>query len=448
MNCPGGRWFRVCLSASRVPCQDLKLAEKPSRLIYWEETRAFRARPHCKGLEFSPQYTKRPRELGTACKLQRGRVGSPGALRVVILLSFQGAAPVGFSSVVPQPASKAWLQTGYQRCPLKRGAASTGRWLGAAVEGAYLLYEVVISGFREQGRTLTSRQRPVSAWSVPDSLRQESLNRHRYLNSWFPHENSTASYGINQFSNLFPEEFKAIYLRSKPSRLPRYPAKVRASIPNTSLPLRFDWRDKHVVTPVRNQQMCGGCWAFSVVGAVESAWAIRGQPLEDLSAQQVIDCSYNNFGCNGGSPVSALSWLNKTRVKLVRDSEYPFKAQNGLCHYFSRSQPGLSIQGYSAYDFSDQEAEMARALLTLGPLVAIVDAVSWQDYLGGIVQHHCSSGSANHAVLITGFDRTGSTPYWIVRNSWGSSWGVGGYIYIKMGSNMCGIADSVAAVFL
>ncbi|XP_063116952.1 cathepsin O isoform X1 [Cavia porcellus] len=277
---------------------------------------------------------------------------------------------------------------------------------------------------------------------------RESLKRHRYLNSLFPHENSTAFYGINQFSYLFPEEFKAIYLRSKPSRSPRYPSKVQTSVGSVSLPPRFDWRDKHVVTQVRNQQACGGCWAFSVVGAVESAWAIRGEPLEDLSAQQVIDCSYNNFGCNGGSPLSALTWLKKTRVKLVKDSEYPFKAQNGLCHYFSSSHPGFSIQDYAAYDFSAQEDEMARVLLLSGPLVVIVDAVSWQDYLGGVIQHHCSSGEANHAVLVTGFDQTGSTPYWIVRNSWGSSWGVDGYAYVKMRSNVCGIADSVSAVFV
>ncbi|XP_045654719.1 cathepsin O isoform X3 [Ursus americanus] len=251
-----------------------------------------------------------------------------------------------------------------------------------------------------------SRERQAAAF-------RESLSRHRYLNSVFPRENSSAIYGINQFSYLFPEEFKAIYLRSKSSRLPRYRAEVQTSIPNVSLPLRFDWRDKRVVTQVRNQQTCGGCWAFSVVGAVESAYAIKGEPLEALSVQQ-------------------------TQVKLVRDSEYPFKAQNGLCHYFSDSHPGFSIKGYSAYDFSDQEDEMTKALLTFGPLVVVVDAVSWQDYLGGIIQHHCSSGEANHAVLITGFDKIGSTPYWIVRNSWGSSWGVDGYARVKMGGNICG----------
>eukprot|EP00069_Balaena_mysticetus_P019978 bmy_12614T0 len=239
-----------------------------------------------------------------------------------------------------------------------------------------------------------------------ESYLQESLNRHRKLNSLFPGENSTAVYGINQFSYLFPEEFKAIYLRSRPSSFPRFLAGVHTSISNLSLPLRFDWRDKHVVTPVRNQQTCGGCWAFTVVGAVESACAIKGQPLEALSVQQVLDCSYSNYGCNGGSPLNALNWLSKMQVKLVRDSEYPFKAQNGLCRYFSDSHSGFSIKGYSAYDFRDHEDEMAKALFTLGPLIVVVDAVSWQDYLGGIIQHHCSSGEANHAVLVTGFDKT------------------------------------------
>ncbi|XP_068398478.1 cathepsin O isoform X3 [Eschrichtius robustus] len=220
----------------------------------------------------------------------------------------------------------------------------------------------------------------------------ESLNRHRQLNSLFPGENSTAVYGINQFSYLFPEEFKAIYLRSRPSSFPRFLAGTHTSISNLSLPLRFDWRDKHVVTPVRNQQTM--------------------------------------------------------QVKLVRDSEYPFKAQNGLCRYFSDSHFGFSIKGYSAYDFRDHEDEMAKALLTLGPLIVVVDAVSWQDYLGGIIQHHCSSGEANHAVLVTGFDKTGSTPYWIVRNSWGTSWGIDGCVHVKMGGNICGIAESVSAVFV
>ncbi|XP_019390060.1 PREDICTED: cathepsin O isoform X1 [Crocodylus porosus] len=274
----------------------------------------------------------------------------------------------------------------------------------------------------------------------------ESVKRFTHLNSLSSNDNTTAFYGFNQFSHLFPEEFKAIYLRSRPDKLPKY-----KEVPNrkeTPLPKKFDWRDKNVVTEVKNQNTCGGCWAFSVVGGIESAYAIKKNNLEELSVQQVIDCSYNNYGCSGGSTVSALNWLNQTQVKLVKNSEYSFKGQTGLCHYFCLSDFGVSITGYAAYDFSGQEEEMMRKLVHWGPLAVTVDAISWQDYLGGIIQYHCSSGKANHAVLVTGFDRTGIIPYWIVRNSWGRTWGIDGYARIKIGGNICGIADTVASVFV
>ncbi|XP_030047470.1 cathepsin O isoform X2 [Microcaecilia unicolor] len=178
---------------------------------------------------------------------------------------------------------------------------------------------------------------------------QESIQRHVYLNSpVLSHENNSAIYGINQFSDLSPEEFKAIYLQSKAVKLPEY---VKTSTKEAVLPARFDWRDKKFVTPVRNQLSCGGCWAFSIVGGIESAYAIKGNLLEELSVQQVIDCSYEDHGCNGGSTISALHWLNKTRVKLARASEYKFKAQTGICHYFPSSDFGVSIRDYKAYNF-------------------------------------------------------------------------------------------------
>ncbi|XP_075005533.1 cathepsin O isoform X2 [Calonectris borealis] len=218
---------------------------------------------------------------------------------------------------------------------------------------------------------------------------RESAKRIRLLNS-SSKDNTTAFYGINQFSHLFPEEFKAIYLRSIPHKLPRYIKVPKGK--EKPLPKKFDWRDKKVIAEVRNQQT--------------------------------------------------------TKVKLVRDSEYTFKAQTGLCHYFRRSDFGVSITGFAAYDFSGQEEEMMKMLVNQGPLAVTVDAVSWQDYLGGIIQYHCSSGRANHAVLITGFDRTGSIPYWIVQNSWGSTWGIDGYVRVKIGGNVCGIADTVSSIFV
>lgn len=143
-----------------------------------------------------------------------------------------------------------------------------------------------------------------------------------------------------------------------------------------------------------------------------------------------------------------LSILFQTKLKLVNEAEYPFKDMAGICQYFPQSHTGVAVRNYSAYDFSGQEEVMKSVLAESGPLVVIVDAISWQDYLGGIIQHHCSSHNANHAVLITGYDTTGEVPYWIVRNSWGTSWGDNGYAYIKIGNDMCGIADNVAAVFV
>ncbi|XP_053316357.1 cathepsin O isoform X2 [Spea bombifrons] len=237
----------------------------------------------------------------------------------------------------------------------------------------------------------------------------KSLERHKYLNS-FAYSSSTsmdAHYGINQFSDLPVDEFISTYLKSYPRRYQTYVKTIKSSTSEGSLPLRFDWRDKNVVMRVKNQMNCGACWAFSVVGAVESAYAIKGhQPLE-LSVQQVIDCSYMDGGCNGGSTVSALKWLNQTQTKLVHASEYAFKAKDGFCHYFPCTEFGVSIKGYEAYDFSYCEEEMMKNLINFGPLAVIVDAVSWQDYLGGVIQHHCSSGHPNHAVLVIGYDKTG-----------------------------------------
>ncbi|XP_030630666.1 cathepsin O [Chanos chanos] len=278
---------------------------------------------------------------------------------------------------------------------------------------------------------------------------ESSIRRHVYLNSVSKHlTNHSAKYGVNQFSDLSPEQFRETYLTAQAKVVPKYTPLKHGNSLKRNLPTKFDWRDKGAVNPIQNQEACGGCWAFSIVGAVESVHVKNGGALKQLSVQQVIDCSYNNHGCNGGSTVTALDWLNKTKEKLVSQSEYPFKAKNGMCHYFAPSHDGISVKNYQAHNFSGQEKEMMARLIEWGPLAVIVDAVSWQDYLGGIIQHHCSSHNPNHAVLVIGYDTTGDVPYWIVRNSWGTSWGDEGYAYIKIGANMCGIADSVTAVFL
>ncbi|XP_072899131.1 cathepsin O-like isoform X2 [Hemitrygon akajei] len=219
---------------------------------------------------------------------------------------------------------------------------------------------------------------------------QENIQRHYSMNlisSNLSSGSNSAIYGINQFSDISPEVFRAKYLGSKPMPLPKFISLLKDS-KKPALPSKFDWRDKNVVNSVRNQ--------------------------------------------------------GSSKARLVEESIYPFTAKTGTCHYFPKSTFGVSIRNYRAYSFRYNEEELMQKLLEWGPLVAVVDAVSWQDYLGGIIQHHCSHEEPNHAVVITGYDKTGDIPYWIIRNSWGTSWGINGYVYVKMGKNVCGIADSIA----
>ncbi|XP_061690118.1 cathepsin O [Syngnathoides biaculeatus] len=271
---------------------------------------------------------------------------------------------------------------------------------------------------------------------------RNAAERHAYLN-FFSSEPQSAKYGINQFSWLSPKEFQDLYLRATAEHTPPF-----LGTKAKELPAKFDWRDRGVVGPVQNQEACGSCWAFSAVGAVQAADAVAGSRLEELSVQQVVDCCFQNGGCDGGSPTKALLWLQTTKVKLVPQLEYPYTAKNGMCHFFPRPHGGVGVGNFTVHNFSAQEEAMKAELLERGPLSVVVDAVSWQDYLGGIIQHHCSSRWPNHAALLVGYDTTGEIPFWIVQNSWGNEWGNQGYVYVKMGGNLCGIADSVAAVLL
>ncbi|XP_042349080.1 cathepsin O isoform X2 [Plectropomus leopardus] len=134
---------------------------------------------------------------------------------------------------------------------------------------------------------------------------QNATKRHAHLSS-FSTDPQSAKYGINRFSDLSQKEFRDLYLRASADRAP-----VFSGLKTEGLPARFDWRDKAVVAPVQSQEACGSCWAFSVVGATQSVHAIGGSQLERLSVQQVLDCSYQNAGCSGGSVSRTLKWLKQ-----------------------------------------------------------------------------------------------------------------------------------------
>ncbi|XP_017892780.1 cathepsin O-like isoform X2 [Ceratina calcarata] len=270
----------------------------------------------------------------------------------------------------------------------------------------------------------------------------------------------SAYYGLTEFSDMSEDEFLAKAL------LPDLPARGRkhVNLPyhrrhqhtnrakrSASVPLRFDWRDKGVVTPVRSQGSCGACWAFSTVEVAESMFAIKNGTLHPLSVQEMIDCAKNsNFGCDGGDICSLLSWLLATKVQIFQESTYPLVGKTGTCKLGKTTDKtsGVRIKDFTCDSFVDAEDELLIALATHGPVAAAVNALSWQNYLGGIIQYHCdgSFDSLNHAVQIVGYDKSAAIPHYIVKNSWGSNFGDKGYMYIGIGSNLCGIANQVSSL--
>jgi len=203
------------------------------------------------------------------------------------------------------------------------------------------------------------------------------------------------------------------------------------------LPTSVDWRSQGAVTPVKNQGQCGSCWAFSTTGALEGAYFMANKELKSFSEQQLVDCSgsYGNQGCNGGLMDDAFKYVEAHKIEL--ESAYPYTGRDGKCH-----EEGGVAEIKSFMDVTPKSPQALAEALTKGPVSIAVDAggLAWQFYFGGIMKHFCGT-SLDHGVLLVGYGTEGSEDYWIVKNSWGASWGEKGYlrIYRDMTKNDAGI---------
>lgn len=201
-----------------------------------------------------------------------------------------------------------------------------------------------------------------------------------------------------------------------------------------------DWRPKGVVTGVGNQGQCGADYAFSAIGAVESAWAIQKGQLINLSEQQIVDCDAASAGCDGGSPVRALEF-GLDHGGFVTEQSYPYTARDGSC---KSATPVVTI-GSLARTAPGDEVALQWAVDTFGPVSVVlrVPGAAWDGYAGGLFDPATALGGASRfvAALIVGFADQGGTPYWIVKASNGTDWGEGGYVRIPRGQNAFGISD-------
>jgi len=252
-----------------------------------------------------------------------------------------------------------------------------------------------------------------------------------------------ATYGINQFSDLTPEEFSHLYLmknfkggnKKEGKLLP-----VSQETLNAPLPTNFDWRDQKPfpVTPVKNQGQCGSCWAFSTTEEVESVWILANNSRQILSEQQIVDCDTTDDGCNGGDTTTAYAYVIQAGG-LETEKSYPYTATNQNCQ-FQSSLVVASISNWYYVTQTNNETHMQVSLYNTAPISICVDASSWQFYNGGIIKNNCGQ-NLDHCVQLTGFGTSDGTPFWWIRNSWGTSWGQQGYLQVERNKNLCGVSD-------
>jgi C1A family cysteine protease len=250
-------------------------------------------------------------------------------------------------------------------------------------------------------------------------------------------KNPLATFGMNEFSDIPASEFKIRHNAEKAFAKVAKKAGPPADKSIVGLPPSVDWRTKGAVTYVKNQGQCGSCWSFSTTGNIEGQWFLAGHPLTALSEQELVSCDTIDQGCNGGLMDDAFDWLVQSRGGvIVTENSYPYVSGDGNVPACSLSGKvdGAKISGHQ--DVAHDETTMATALGHQGPIAIAVDATSWQTYNGGIMTN-CESSQIDHGVLLVGFESSGSTPYWIVKNSWGSSWGEQGYIRVSFGTNQC-----------
>jgi cathepsin L len=243
---------------------------------------------------------------------------------------------------------------------------------------------------------------------------------------------------VNKLAHLTPAEYRSMlgFRMNKAER--------KATKTNFKAPDACDWRDKGAVNPIKDQAQCGSCWAFSTVQSQESVYQIKNGKLQSLSEQNLVDCVTSCSGCNGGLMTAAFEYVVKNQGGLwMTEEDYPYTARDGTCK-FDKTKGTSKTTGYVEIEEGNED-DLAAKVASMGPASIAIDASNWsfQMYSSGIYdEKSCSAYDLDHGVGCVGYGSESGKNYWIVRNSWGTSWGEKGYIrMIKDKSNQCGEAS-------
>jgi len=244
---------------------------------------------------------------------------------------------------------------------------------------------------------------------------------------------------MNLFADLTSEEFGAMYTGAREA-----PADVVAA--NTveiesvgTVPTSWDWRQEGAVTPIKNQGQCGSCWAFATVATTEGLYFLNKHPLTSFSEQQIVSCDTTCAGCNGGWPYLAMAYV--ASKGLETEAQYPYTSPpTGQCKFNSANAVQTGVTGAAFVTPKNQQALFAAVYQQPTAIIVEADQSAFQLYTSGIITTGCGV-QLDHAITAVGYTPT----YFIVKNSWGTTWGQEGYVYISSstqynnGLGACGI---------
>ena len=327
-----------------------------------------------------------------------------------------------------------------QKCALALVALATAT---TALPAAYVEenYPLLWEAFKaEHGKTYAARE---------EGLRAAIFKRNMLHAAELEAAHPGAQFGATKFADLTAEEFKVYHSLSVEAE-----EVVHTHFSETELLQAQggskDWREEAAVTQVKNQGQCGSCWSFSTTGGIEGANALATGSLTSVSEQELVSCDKVDQGCNGGLMQNAFEWLvSNKQGAIVTEASYPYTSGAGVrgaCKSVEGLPVGATIKSYKFVSQSaSTEDQMAAYLLKNGPVSIAVDAqtgflgMAWQLYKGGVLSGKGCAGTAlDHGVLAVGV----TDDYWIVKNSWGATWGEAGYIRLARGVNCCGLATN------